>query len=40
MKMAIRIVFEYEKDAYVFLDLCRIIAKVLDETERLKSQKF
>jgi hypothetical protein len=31
MKMAVKIIFEDDKDAYAFLELCRMIAKILDE---------
>jgi hypothetical protein len=35
-----RICFEDEKDTYAFLNLCKIIAKVIEENEKFKSQKF
>jgi len=30
------IYFKDEKDAYAFLELCRIITKVIDENEKLR----
>jgi hypothetical protein len=37
MTMTIKIHFEEEKDAEAFLNLCKIIAKVIEENEKFKS---
>jgi hypothetical protein len=34
--MIIKIRFEEEKDAETFLELCKIIAKVIEENEKFK----
>jgi hypothetical protein len=34
-----KIIFENEKDAYAFLELCRIIAKVSNEVEKINKFK-
>jgi hypothetical protein len=39
MAMTIKIRFEEEKDAEAFLELCKTIAKVLDESEKMKAIK-
>jgi hypothetical protein len=33
-----KIYFEDEKDTYAFLDLCKIIAKVMEESEKFKAR--
>jgi hypothetical protein len=38
--MNMEIYFKDEKDAETFLNLCKIIAKVIEKNERFKSQKF